>query len=113
MIAGVTSQPHRVRRAKNSAFCPAVVWAVVTAINPVSKCKRRVIGALVTEKNPPHARNLDDLPKAFRTEIEHFFVSYNELEGRKFRVLAWRGPAAAKRLIAQGAQAYRDRNRRV
>lgn len=47
-MAGVTSQPHRVRRAKNSPFCPATVCAVVTAINPASKCKRRVIGALVT-----------------------------------------------------------------
>jgi inorganic pyrophosphatase len=62
----------------------------------------RVIGALVTEKNAPRARKLDVLTKDMREEIEHFFVSYNEVEGRKFRVLAWRGAATARRLLAQG-----------
>jgi inorganic pyrophosphatase len=34
-------------------------------------------------------------------EIEHFFVSYNEVRGKKFRPLARKGPAAATRLIKQ------------
>jgi inorganic pyrophosphatase len=34
-------------------------------------------------------------------EIEHFFVSYNEVRGKKFRPLGRKGPAAATRLIKQ------------
>jgi inorganic pyrophosphatase len=32
-------------------------------------------------------------------EIEHFFVSYNKVRGKKFKVKGLKGPATAKRLI--------------
>ena len=32
-------------------------------------------------------------------EIEHFFVSYNDARGKKFKPIARKGPAVAKRLI--------------
>ena len=69
----------------------------------------RIVGALVTEKNPPRARRLDVLTPDMRREMERFFVSYNEAEGRKFRVLAWRGAAEAKTLLDRGARAWRKK----
>ena len=68
----------------------------------------RIVGALVTEKNAPRAKKLDAITPDMRREIEKFFVSYNELERRRFRVLAWRGPAGARRLLAQGERAFRS-----
>ena len=35
-------------------------------------------------------------------EIEHFFVSYNEAKGKKFKPLGRYGPARARKLIQQG-----------
>jgi inorganic pyrophosphatase len=67
----------------------------------------RVIGAVVTEKNPPRTRTLAELPKTTLEELEHFFVSYNEVEKRKFRVLRWSGPATARRLLQQGERALK------
>jgi inorganic pyrophosphatase len=42
-------------------------------------------------------------------EIEHFFVSYNEMRGKRFKPLGNYGPKRAARLLAQGRRRYRGR----
>jgi inorganic pyrophosphatase len=49
-----------------------------------------------------HIKRLDDLGNAFERELEEFFVNYHRLSGKKYRVLALKGPAAARRCIQQG-----------
>jgi inorganic pyrophosphatase len=44
-------------------------------------------------------KSLDKLDSKFLDEIEHFFVSYNDARGKKFKPTARKGPAAAERLI--------------
>jgi inorganic pyrophosphatase len=39
-------------------------------------------------------------------EIEHFFTIYKELEGKKTRMLGWRGPREARECIRQTREAY-------
>jgi inorganic pyrophosphatase len=39
--------------------------------------------------------SMRDLPKKLRDELVHFFESYNEAEGKQFRVIAQRGPREA------------------
>jgi hypothetical protein len=39
-------------------------------------------------------------------EIEHFFVSYNEMEGRRFHPKGRHGPSRAERLLQQGVRQY-------
>jgi inorganic pyrophosphatase len=39
-------------------------------------------------------------------EIEHFFTIYKELEGKKTRMLGWRGPREARECIRQTRDAY-------
>jgi inorganic pyrophosphatase len=68
----------------------------------------RLIGVAETDKIRPEERTLNDLSKRLLDQIEHFFVSYNQLEGRAFVVTARQGPAAARTLIEQGDQRYRD-----
>ena len=48
-------------------------------------------------------KSLDDIPAAFLREIEAFFVQYNRLEDRDFRVLDICGPEDAARLVEQAA----------
>jgi len=59
----------------------------------------RLIAVIETEYNPPPFRSLEELGDSRLREIEHFFVSYNEMEGREFRVLARRGPKQAEKLL--------------
>jgi len=61
----------------------------------------RLVATPETEKIHPEARSLEDLPRGLLDQIEHFFVSYNEAEGRRFVIRARRGPAAARALIAR------------
>ena len=45
------------------------------------------------------AKSLDDLPSNFVLEIEHFFVSYNEIKGRRFTPIGRVGPRRARTLV--------------
>ena len=44
-------------------------------------------------------KSLEDLNKTLLGEIEHFFVSYNEQRGKKFKSLGHRGPKRARSLV--------------
>jgi inorganic pyrophosphatase len=59
----------------------------------------RLLGVIHTKRNPPTLRSIDQLIEAQIAEIEHFFVSYNEIEGRTFEVLARKGPEEAEQLV--------------
>jgi len=41
-----------------------------------------------------------DLPKQITNDLEEFFVDYNRLEGKKFKVLEKIGPKEAQHLIS-------------
>ncbi|HVL66274.1 MAG TPA: inorganic diphosphatase [Vicinamibacterales bacterium] len=45
---------------------------------------------------------LEDLPATLVGEIEHFFVSYNQVKGKKFEVLGRFGPDRARAAITAG-----------
>lgn len=59
----------------------------------------RLIAVASESKNHSDIRTLDDLNDRFVTEIEHFFVSYNEAKGKKFRPTARNGVEKARRLV--------------
>ncbi len=40
-------------------------------------------------------------------EIEHFFVSYNQMEGKAFNPLGRCGPADAQKLVDKGIKRFR------
>lgn len=61
----------------------------------------RLVGMIETRYNRPSARELDELSSTVLDEIEHFFVSYNEVEGRTFKPIARRGASEAEKLLAQ------------
>lgn len=44
-------------------------------------------------------KDVKELPKALMQQIEDFFVNYNRMDGKKFRVLGVKGPDVARRLI--------------
>jgi inorganic pyrophosphatase len=44
-------------------------------------------------------KSLQELDSKLLGEIEHFFASYNDARGKKFKPIARKGPAVAKQLI--------------
>jgi inorganic pyrophosphatase len=48
-------------------------------------------------------RKLDDLSPQLLDEIEHFFVSYNEMRGKKFTPTGRKGPQAARNIVTKAA----------
>jgi len=66
----------------------------------------RVIAAAAVAGAGDRPRALRDLDPDLVTAVGAFFVEYNRLGGRGFRVTARRGPAAARRLIDRARRAY-------
>lgn len=58
----------------------------------------------VADKSHTHqdVKSLDDLNDTLLDEIEHFFVSYNEMRGKKFKPLGRFGPERAEALVKAG-----------
>src|SRR5262245_14669451 len=51
----------------------------------------RLVAVVETPYNPAEFHSLEEVSRQRLDEIEHFFVSYNEMEGRQFKPLARRG----------------------
>lgn len=60
-----------------------------------------------------HIRSLKDVNERLLAEIEHFFVSYNEMENRQFRVLERHGPGRAEKLVREGMHKFSKRNQKA
>ena len=50
-------------------------------------------------------KEIQDLGKQFREELEEFFVNYHKLSGEQYRVIGVKGPKAAAKCIDKGRQA--------
>jgi inorganic pyrophosphatase len=59
----------------------------------------RFVAVMETSYNPAEFHSLEEVSKQRLDEIEHFFIGYNEVEGRKFKPLARHGPDHAKHLL--------------
>jgi inorganic pyrophosphatase len=59
----------------------------------------RFIGAIPGVTEYESLRKPRDLPHGMLAELEEFFINYNKLEGRKFKILSVEGPKAARQLI--------------
>src|SRR5262245_58106731 len=81
----------------------------------------RLVAVVETQYNPAELRSLEEVSRQRLDEIEHFFVSYNQMEGRQFKPLARRGPGHAHKLLeratggarpgANGARRNRGRSK--
>lgn len=65
----------------------------------------RLIGVPQTPVNRPRIRTIAEVGTDHLDELEHFFVSYNEAQGRRFKPFARLGPAKAEALLRAGIAA--------
>src|SRR5437588_5284331 len=54
-------------------------------------------------------KKLSDLPHSVVEQIEHFFVAYNQEEGKRFKPTGRRGPKRARELLESGVRRYRGK----
>ena len=59
----------------------------------------RLVAVVETPYNPAEFHSLDAVGRERLDEVEHFFVSYNDAEGRQYKPLARRGPDRARELL--------------
>jgi inorganic pyrophosphatase len=72
----------------------------------------RLIAVSASSRAHDGVRSLDDLSANLLNEIEHFFVSYNEVKGKVFEPVERKGPRAARTLVEHAVALYRAKHRR-
>jgi inorganic pyrophosphatase len=65
----------------------------------------RVIAVQLGNNAWDGVNHVNDLGKNFKKELQQFFVNYNALAGKEYRVLGIKGPAAARKCVSAGMSA--------
>jgi inorganic pyrophosphatase len=88
------------------AFCGCLIESRLVGVieaeqSEDGKTERNDRLIAVAAKSPTHAevKSVSDLSPALLKEIEHFFISYNQERGKKFRPLGRHGPKRAEQLV--------------
>jgi inorganic pyrophosphatase len=72
----------------------------------------RLIAIAANARNHKDVRSLAQLNANLLDEIEHFFVSYNEMKGKQFKPLGRFGAERAERVIEEGMRRFRAAERK-
>lgn len=67
----------------------------------------RLVAVALDARDYKDVHSLRDVNDNLLGEIEHFFVSYNEMRGRKFELVGRRGRRHARKLLKEGARKAR------
>ena len=62
----------------------------------------RIIGVAVESRRHDGIKTLHDVPEELLAEVEHFFAAYNQIKGKKFKVLGRYGPKRARQVVKAG-----------
>ena len=73
----------------------------------------RLIAIAAGARNHKEVRSLGQLSPNLVDEIEHFFVSYNEMKGKRFKLLGRFAAKRAERLIEDGVRRFRAGRRKT
>jgi inorganic pyrophosphatase len=67
----------------------------------------RLIAVASTSRIHQSIEALSDVDSHLLDEIEHFFISYNEVKGKEFKPLARAGPKRAREIVEEGIQRFK------
>jgi len=68
----------------------------------------KLLGVPIKDPRFSHVMHLNDVPPHVRREIEYFFQTYKDLEGKKAIVNGWREVEYAAERVALARRAYAD-----
>jgi inorganic pyrophosphatase len=66
----------------------------------------RVFAAPLRSHAERALKNVGDLTKPFREELEKFFIATEELEDKKLKIIGWAGPEAALLAVKRAAKRF-------
>jgi inorganic pyrophosphatase len=66
----------------------------------------RLLAVATASRQYSDLQSVKAMSKQLQEELEHFFISYNEMDGRQFKPLGWHGKSSAEALIQQGMKRY-------
>jgi inorganic pyrophosphatase len=69
----------------------------------------RLIAVATRSQMHGTVRSLEELPPELIKEINHFFVSYHEMDGKSFKPLGTKGPEEAEALVTEGEENEKER----
>jgi inorganic pyrophosphatase len=69
----------------------------------------RLIAVFARSRNHEGINALDDLSPNLVMELEHFFISYNQVKGKVFKPIGRNGPERARELVRRGEAAFKAR----
>jgi inorganic pyrophosphatase len=72
----------------------------------------RLIGVAAKSRLHQRVRALESLGAELLEEIEHFFVSYNQIKDKEFKPLGRFGPERALKLVEEGRREFRKSKRK-
>jgi inorganic pyrophosphatase len=82
----------------------AVIEADQTERDGKTTRNDRLIAVAADSHTHQKVRSLADISSVLLDEIEHFFISYNQINGKTFKPLGRFGPVKAARLIEEGVK---------
>jgi inorganic pyrophosphatase len=71
----------------------------------------RLIGVADAAHERAKLKSISELDSVVVDEIEHFFVSYNEMRDRKFKPIRRAGPNSALQLVRRGMRAFKNNSK--
>lgn len=101
-----------------SAFAGCLVAVRIVGVIEAEQTERdgkierndRLIAVAANSRAHSHIKSINDLNETLVDEIEHFFISYNEAKGKKFKPLGRFGARKAKSLVEEGINQLRIKN---
>ena len=69
----------------------------------------RLLAVAIHSYSHDDVSSIDDLSKTFLQQVEQFFVSYNKLRGKKFKIRGCGGPKRALAVIHKGIKAFKKK----
>jgi inorganic pyrophosphatase len=89
-----------------------VIEAVQTEKDGTSETNDRLIGVAATHDLYAKVSKLADVPKEVTSQIEQFFISYNEQEGKRFEPKGRHGRKRAEKILATCRRQYSRQRRK-
>jgi inorganic pyrophosphatase len=69
----------------------------------------KILAVPVSDPYHEGYHDLGDLPSHYTKEVEHFFLVYKDLEGKRMQILGWENAVSAKQIIMSSLTRYADK----
>jgi inorganic pyrophosphatase len=91
----------------------AVIEAMQTGRDGETTRNDRLIAVASDSRTHKSVRTLADINEVLMDEVEHFFISYNQIKGKEFAPLGRHGPIKAAKLVADGMKSFKRKKRQI